>query len=88
MRVFITFFKVKTILISKSTWQSNKGGLPAIALRLKLCLDILEKRGVQHPPENLIRRSIRQNDLGATTNTSQYVSMNKVVEVIIVIMMR
>ncbi len=72
MCVFITLFKVKTIL----TWQSNKGAVPAIALRLKLCLEILEKRGVQHPSENLIRRSIRrsirQNDLGATTNMSQW----------------
>ncbi|KAK3740883.1 hypothetical protein QZH41_003478 [Actinostola sp. cb2023] len=64
--------KVKTILISKSSWRDNKESVPAIALRLKECLMVLEKNGIPHPPENLLRKTIRQNCLGATNNTSQW----------------
>ncbi|KAK3708385.1 hypothetical protein QZH41_016642 [Actinostola sp. cb2023] len=63
---------VKTILISKSSWRDKKESVPAIALRLKECLVVLEKNGIPHPPENLLRKTIRQNCLGATNNTSQW----------------
>lgn len=46
--------------------------VPAIAIRLKECLDELDKRQYKHLPESVIRKGIRQFDLGATTNTSQW----------------
>jgi hypothetical protein len=53
-------------------WRNNDEGVPAIAIRLKQCLEVLDRSGVHHSTESMIRRSIRENDLGATNNTSQW----------------
>jgi uncharacterized protein with PIN domain len=44
----------------------------AVALHLKECLAILDDHCVQHSPEIVIRKAIREDDLGATINTSQW----------------
>ncbi|KXJ29150.1 uncharacterized protein LOC114576326 [Exaiptasia diaphana] len=64
--------KVKTILISNSNWKNKQDMVPAIAIRLKECLDELAKGQYKHLPESVIRKGIREFDLGATTNTSQW----------------
>lgn len=66
------FFQVKTILISQSTWRRNEESVAAIALRLKECLSLLDEHQVLHSSEIAIRKAIRENDLGATSNTSQW----------------
>ena len=41
-------------------------------MRLKECLAILDSNEIEHPPENQICKAIREKNLGATSNTSQW----------------